>query len=315
MALTSTHFRTATQLRHSYSLVLAPGGVVYAGTAAGVRAARALALTTSGYAIAGTVADLRATRQLVTTTTAYPWTGSAAGLFKRVSLAAATGTFPWSGANAALLAARGVVASPGAVAWTGAAARLGRSISLTHSSTAFPWIGVAATFTTFIPTAERRIYRLLPYVRHQALSTRLRVATLDATAPAAQIRSVACRVASRRLSLLPESRRISVTSSALIQEAEGTMNAMPPKAPGEKLDYVFDWSAVLTTGEMITQSTWVVGSVLTQATPSPSFTNTTTTIWLSGGVDKCYCIVTNTITTSLGRIFSRSMSITVDAGA
>ena len=83
-----------------------------------------------------------------------------------------------------------------------------------------------------------------------------------------------------------------------------------PKDPDSKLDYEINWLDWLTsintiTGETvidtIVSSTWVdVDTDLT--VESDSFTDSTTTVWLTGGViDKTYEVV-NRITTAAGRI-------------
>ncbi len=80
----------------------------------------------------------------------------------------------------------------------------------------------------------------------------------------------------------------------------------PDKDPGEKLDYSMDWTAWLA-GDTIAASSWTVPAGITQTTPDPSFTATTTTIWLAGGtVGKTYEL-TNTVTTAGGRIGVRSV--------
>lgn len=53
------------------------------------------------------------------------------------------------------------------------------------------------------------------------------------------------------------------------------------KDPGEELDYVIDWSDYLQTSEVINTSSHSVPAGLTKDTESD--TDTTTTVWLSGG--------------------------------
>lgn len=81
------------------------------------------------------------------------------------------------------------------------------------------------------------------------------------------------------------------------------------KDPSEKLDYTLDWDDRLAVGETISASTWSVPAGITQSTPSPSFTTTTTTIWLTGGTAGTNYQVTNHVTTSAGREYERSIFI------
>ena len=97
------------------------------------------------------------------------------------------------------------------------------------------------------------------------------------------------------------------------------------KDPNAKLDYSISWSAWLASGETISTSTWTATTGITiSATPAPSNTSTTTTVWLEGGVvnggeelgvsrgvsQRAYRI-TNRITTSAGRTDDRSIFVAV----
>ncbi len=97
------------------------------------------------------------------------------------------------------------------------------------------------------------------------------------------------------------------------------------KDPQAVLDYSVDWSAWLAQGETIAASRWTATTGITiAATPAPSFTPTTATVWLSGGAvgggeevgiargvaQRAYRI-TNTITTSAGRTDERSIFVAV----
>ena len=81
----------------------------------------------------------------------------------------------------------------------------------------------------------------------------------------------------------------------------------PNKDPADILDYQIDWSAAL--GEdTIASSVWTAPAGYT--VNSSSFTTTTTTVWLAGGlagVNK----ITNRITTAGGRTIERSVTQTV----
>jgi hypothetical protein len=83
------------------------------------------------------------------------------------------------------------------------------------------------------------------------------------------------------------------------------------KDPGEKKDYAIDWAAHLATSETISTSTWVVQTGITQTTPAPSNTTTTTTIWLSGGTEGTEYRITNHVVTNQGREFERSFTVNV----
>lgn len=82
------------------------------------------------------------------------------------------------------------------------------------------------------------------------------------------------------------------------------------KDPAELLDYVVDWEDNwLAEGETISTSDWTVATGITEV--SASNTGTTATVWLSGGTHGQEYLVTNTITTSAGRIGERSIKILV----
>ena len=84
------------------------------------------------------------------------------------------------------------------------------------------------------------------------------------------------------------------------------------KDPNANLDYEIDWQTptkpYLAVGETIVDSSWTVSPVgLTMG--ADLFTNTTTTIWLSGGTVDTRYTVSNKITTSTGRIDERSFYV------
>lgn len=82
-----------------------------------------------------------------------------------------------------------------------------------------------------------------------------------------------------------------------------------PKDPDAVLDYQFDWSKRLETGETIASSTFIsTGSItLTDETVSGAFT----TFWASGGVAGEVCQVTNRITTSEGRTYDQTAKLRI----
>jgi hypothetical protein len=79
------------------------------------------------------------------------------------------------------------------------------------------------------------------------------------------------------------------------------------------LDFVFDWSNWLATGETISTYTVTVptGITLGTGTKAPSETDGKVTYWVSGGtIGKRYKVACK-ITTSASRIDERTMMITV----
>jgi len=78
------------------------------------------------------------------------------------------------------------------------------------------------------------------------------------------------------------------------------------KDPDAVLDYAIDWSAWLDT-DTITDSDWTTTEGIT--IDSDSFTDTASTVWLSGGTAGDTYSVTNHITTTAGRQDDRSIKI------
>lgn len=72
------------------------------------------------------------------------------------------------------------------------------------------------------------------------------------------------------------------------------------QTPDEILDYTINWGAFGLGTDTIVSSTWAV-SPSDLVTSSPSFTTTSTTIWLSGGTAGIFYAVTNTVNTAGGR--------------
>lgn len=78
-------------------------------------------------------------------------------------------------------------------------------------------------------------------------------------------------------------------------------------APLSNLDYGFDWTAWLASGETISSSVWVASSGITLT--SPQVVAGVVSTFASGGeVGKVYTL-TNTITTSVGRVDSRALCL------
>ena len=82
------------------------------------------------------------------------------------------------------------------------------------------------------------------------------------------------------------------------------------KDPQAVLDYGFDWSAWLADGETITASSWLISDTGLTA-DSDEATDTTATIWLSGGTLGTTYRVTNHIITSQNRQDDRTLTISV----
>jgi hypothetical protein len=81
--------------------------------------------------------------------------------------------------------------------------------------------------------------------------------------------------------------------------------------PADVLPIGNDWSTWLEDGETITASTWTVPAGITETTPASSFTDTTTTVWLTGGtLDTSYSVV-NHITTDQGKERDQTLTVRV----
>ena len=82
------------------------------------------------------------------------------------------------------------------------------------------------------------------------------------------------------------------------------------KDPQAVLDYGFDWSDWLASGEVISASIWAVETGITK--DSDTFDDTTTKIWLSGGTAGETYTVANKVTTDTGRVEERSFELIVE---
>ncbi len=83
----------------------------------------------------------------------------------------------------------------------------------------------------------------------------------------------------------------------------------PLKDPSAVLDYVFDWTEWLATGETITDHTITVDTGLTK--DSSTEDTGKVTVWLSGGTAGINYKVACKITTTAGRTDERTMWIKV----
>jgi hypothetical protein len=84
------------------------------------------------------------------------------------------------------------------------------------------------------------------------------------------------------------------------------------KDPNAQLDFSVDWSDWLTGEEIISASSWTIPDGLTLV--SQSYTNTTATVFLSGGTVGRSYLVQNRITTNNAtpRIDDRSFEVYVE---
>jgi hypothetical protein len=93
------------------------------------------------------------------------------------------------------------------------------------------------------------------------------------------------------------------------------LKVWPDKDPEAIKDYAVDWTALLATGETITESVWTVDDadlVIGSASPhEPSILLGVCSVWLSGGVAGSKYKVKNHITTSRGLEDERTISIKV----
>lgn len=80
------------------------------------------------------------------------------------------------------------------------------------------------------------------------------------------------------------------------------------KDPDAVLDYQFDWSQWLASGETITSKTVTVAGVTLDSSPND---DTAVTCWLSGGTAGTTATCSCRITTSAGRTVERSIDVLI----
>lgn len=83
------------------------------------------------------------------------------------------------------------------------------------------------------------------------------------------------------------------------------------KDPDAVLDYAMDWSDYLEAGEVIADSQWVTLPADGLPPSGASVDGAVAQVTLGGGVTRTVHVVTNRITTSLGRSDDRSLTIYV----
>lgn len=79
-------------------------------------------------------------------------------------------------------------------------------------------------------------------------------------------------------------------------------------APGADLDYSVDWSEWLAEGETITESSWAAADGIT-VSRSQVTDDTVASAFAAGGVAGQQYVLTNTITTTAGRVDSRTITL------
>lgn len=85
-----------------------------------------------------------------------------------------------------------------------------------------------------------------------------------------------------------------------------------PKDPNDLLDYVFDWTKWLQSGETIDSFSITVSSGLTLSSSSTSVDGKKITIWISGGVSKLETATCRIVTTG-GRHAYRTMGFNIES--
>lgn len=83
------------------------------------------------------------------------------------------------------------------------------------------------------------------------------------------------------------------------------------KDPQAIKDYSIDWSEWLVGSDTIATSTWSSSIPPSLTVNSDSKTDTTATVWVSGGTSGVHYNLTNTITTAGGRTAQRTITIPV----
>lgn len=89
------------------------------------------------------------------------------------------------------------------------------------------------------------------------------------------------------------------------------MQSWPSKDPDEVLDYKFDWTARLVTGETISTSTFTKEANDTIVLGVTSIAAGVTTVWISGGTLGEVCGVTNRVVTSAGRTYDETAKLRI----
>ena len=84
------------------------------------------------------------------------------------------------------------------------------------------------------------------------------------------------------------------------------------KAPSDILDYAWDWSVWLPTGDTISEVDWTAESGITiETSPAESNTSTSATVWVGGGTAGSFYTLTCQITTAAGRVAQDTQNINI----
>lgn len=87
------------------------------------------------------------------------------------------------------------------------------------------------------------------------------------------------------------------------------MKQLPIKSPAAVVDYGVRWARYLAEGDSLATSTWSIAGTATLS--APAIAGTDTRVWLTGGTAGETLVLTNRITTALGRTDERSFSVPV----
>lgn len=84
----------------------------------------------------------------------------------------------------------------------------------------------------------------------------------------------------------------------------------PSHDPNDSKDYSIDWSQWLPSGDKIIASVWSAPSAITISVSS--FTDTVSTVWLTGGGQAGSILeIQNKITTAQGRVCARTVTLQI----
>lgn len=91
------------------------------------------------------------------------------------------------------------------------------------------------------------------------------------------------------------------------------INIPSAKDPDEVLDYTVDWSNRVTAPDTIMTSTWAFLTQAGLAKSSESKTDTSTTVWLTGGTSGETGVLLNTVVTTQGRTMEEVVTLSIVA--
>lgn len=91
-----------------------------------------------------------------------------------------------------------------------------------------------------------------------------------------------------------------------------SQNFSAEKSPGAVVDYKINWDIILNKSnpvDTITGSSWTTDGTVT--IDSDSFSDTQSTVWVSGGTLEDFCKLVNTVTTTGGRTYVASIQLSI----